>query len=548
MFKFSVISPNATYQLNTSVSPVDEGQSSTITLTTTGVQNGQAIPYTISGVGITTDDISGDPLSGNFIVQNGAATKTLNIAADLTTEGQETLTMSLGNGTNVTLTVNDTSLTPSAGDVYWDNVSLMVHADGTDNGTTFADVKGHTVTAAGDAKTSTSQAKFGTSSMSVTRNGNGYLNISNGGDILAFGTSDFTVEFWMYRSANPVAAEWWMQHNTSGGMLIGFENTTQWGMAQSGSGWVVRTTTALPLNQWNHIAFARSGGQTRIYLNGVQQASAADTRNYVDTTLLNIVSSTGATGVNGYLDEIRVTKGAARYTSNFTAPIAASTDTKNENVDPFWNNVSLLMHMDGANNGTTFTDVKNHTFTAFGNAITSTAQQKFGTASAYFDGVGDYISTPTSTDFDMSGDFTIEAWVRFSELTGNHVIVDRWASGNAGSWQLYWRSTGSSLAFYVGGAVVLQDPSNSTIGTNQWYHVAICRTGTTVRMFVNGVQRAINTNFTTNLTNTLPLMLGCQGSTTTNFLKGYVDDVRITKSPRYIGAFTPPTRSFAETA
>ena len=111
MFRLSVIATNATYQLSSSTVSVDEGNQVTITLNTTGVQNGQALPYTISGTGITTDDFVALPsLSGNFTVQNNNAIAILTTAADDTTEGPETFNVALENGHSVAVDVNDTSI------------------------------------------------------------------------------------------------------------------------------------------------------------------------------------------------------------------------------------------------------------------------------------------------------------------------------------------------------------------------------------------------------------------------------------------------------
>ena len=78
--------------------------------------------------------------------------------------------------------------------------------------------------------------------------------------------------------------------------------------------------------------------------------------------------------------------------------------------DPHYANVSLLLHGDGADNGTVFTDNSHSpkTVTAYGNAKTSTAQSKFGGSSIFFDGNGDYLVSPSNSAFQFgTGDFTI---------------------------------------------------------------------------------------------------------------------------------------------
>lgn len=93
---------------------VGEGTSVTFTLTTVGISNGTSVPYTVTGV--TSDDIDGVSLTGNFIVISSTSDVTFNITADLTTEGPETLTLTLDGYPSVTasVTITDDSITPSS--------------------------------------------------------------------------------------------------------------------------------------------------------------------------------------------------------------------------------------------------------------------------------------------------------------------------------------------------------------------------------------------------------------------------------------------------
>jgi len=105
-----------TYALSRSSATVDEGGTVTITLTTTNVANGTAVPYTITGTGITAGDLGLGSLTGSFTVNANTASLVLNIAADATTEGPETFTLTLNSitpTTSVSVTINDTSPAPS---------------------------------------------------------------------------------------------------------------------------------------------------------------------------------------------------------------------------------------------------------------------------------------------------------------------------------------------------------------------------------------------------------------------------------------------------
>jgi hypothetical protein len=101
-----------TYTLSRSAATVNEGQSFTITLTTTNVANGTTVPYTITG--ISSADIGNTPLTGVFTVQNGTASRIFNVTADQLTEGTETFVLTLtGTNNSVSVTINDTSLSPA---------------------------------------------------------------------------------------------------------------------------------------------------------------------------------------------------------------------------------------------------------------------------------------------------------------------------------------------------------------------------------------------------------------------------------------------------
>jgi hypothetical protein len=79
----------------------------------------------------------------------------------------------------------------------------------------------------------------------------------------------------------------------------------------------------------------------------------------------------------------------------------------NMSYDPYWDCVTLLMHMDGSNSGTSFPDEKGHSVSRFGNVYTMTGTKKFGTASAQFNSNTDYLGKPvTVTESVPSGHIT----------------------------------------------------------------------------------------------------------------------------------------------
>lgn len=203
--------------------------------------------------------------------------------------------------------------------------------------------------------------------------------------------------------------------------------------------------------------------------------------------------------------------------------------------DLHFSSVVLAMHMDGANGSTTFTDLKGRVLTRYGNAQISTAQSKFGGSSLYLDGNGDYLVVPASTDFLFTGDFTIEAWVYptagSDSIIGMNGSVIALKFGGDNKFRLY--ANGWSIG------------SASADALNTWHHVAVSRSGSTVRMYVNGVQVATTTDSGNIGSSSSPLRIG----TDTEFVMfaGYIDDLRVTKGvARYTAGFTPPTEPFPD--
>ncbi len=212
--------------------------------------------------------------------------------------------------------------------------------------------------------------------------------------------------------------------------------------------------------------------------------------------------------------------------------------------------VKLLLHMDGTDASTTFTDSETtpKTVTAVGNAQIDTAQYKFGTASGLFDGTGDYLTVPDSDDWYFgTGDFTIDTWVRFatnsvdSGICGQRVNIDN-------TWE-FWRATDpwNLLVFSVrsGGFDTGQYTVSFVPIINTWYHLELVRTGTNVYIFINGISQtltvgqAIGINVVPNLAAVLEV--GAVGNHS-GVMQGYLDEFRITKGvARHTSNFTPPT-------
>jgi hypothetical protein len=198
--------------------------------------------------------------------------------------------------------------------------------------------------------------------------------------------------------------------------------------------------------------------------------------------------------------------------------------------------VSLLLHMDGSNGSTTFTDSSSNAFavTANGNAQISTAQSKFGGASGLFDGTGDFLSF-SEIAIGSSQDVTLECWIYLNSVSD----VGIFGTSFSGNWQLLSVMSGKLSAYWNGPEP--QEPTAS-ITTSTWYHVAITRASGTLRLFVDGVLRDSKSGSTSNTSASQVGVNIYRGA-----LNGYVDDARITIGvARYTANFTPPTAAFPD--
>jgi hypothetical protein len=187
-------------------------------------------------------------------------------------------------------------------------------------------------------------------------------------------------------------------------------------------------------------------------------------------------------------------------------------------------NTVLLMHMDGTDNGTTFADQTGKTITRNGDTKTVTATKKFGTASAYFDGSGDYLLIPTSSDLTWNGDFTVDLWVNFSNLS-NPMVLFADANDCTGFLRLMYNGN-----WDIAETSTSQSTPDATITTNTWYHMAIVRTAGNIKLFKNGTQ--INTNWnrtTTYQPDSGGIRIGSQWGTGGLYMNGYIDEFRISK-------------------
>lgn len=209
-----------------------------------------------------------------------------------------------------------------ANDPYWNSVVLAMHMD--DAGLT--DLKGHAVTLAGNTARSAIQSKFG--GYSAEFDGEGDLASVASSSDFAFGTGDFTIEFFVRQAVAGTAFLLDCRPNSSsnGAYITLYVDAS--GVYLYVSSAVRITGPAVSAGAWHHIALSRSSGSTRLFVDGTQAgATYADATSYISSPVNIGASGNLASVLNGYIDDLRITKGVARYTANFTPPTEAFPDT-----------------------------------------------------------------------------------------------------------------------------------------------------------------------------------------------------------------------------
>jgi len=209
-----------------------------------------------------------------------------------------------------------------------------------------------------------------------------------------------------------------------------------------------------------------------------------------------------------------------------------------------------LLHFDGSNNSTTFTDESGKTWTPAGNAKLVTSAYKFAPSSGYFDGVGDYISTPNHADFDLdSVDFTIDFWLKCTELSAGELQE---VVGKLNSWFIFLSYDGSGKAyvgmvFPTGGSEYLTDIGSIDVDT--WTHIAVSVDVSAMELyaFIDGyLVGDMYYEFTDN-TETLNIGRGVNtfiDDSLVNY-EGYIDEFRLSKGVcRWTADFTPPAKPY----
>jgi len=534
-----------------------------------------------------------------------------------------------------------------------ENTVLLIHSDTTEGSTDFTDDSdsAHDIIRYGDVDSpshSTATSTFGATSMYFDGTGD-YLKLDPSED-WDFGTGDFTIDFWAMRTAdvsdvfglisnfeyqNPVNNRAWTILINSSEKIVSY---VSYDGTDPGSVNLV-DPDPLSINTWHHIAFVYDSTNNKLllFVNGMKKVETSYSQGVYDNTQGVVIGrmqpNSEGRYFQGYLDEIRISKGIARWTSDFTPPISeylapapiatniiatgtlklgetlvgsytynnilseatsiyqwykgpeigpfqpidnasstsltltnneyqkyiyfevtpvnaestAGTATSSPVVGPVIgtapvvgdSDTKLLIHSDTTEGSTYFIDSSASGYTVNSSGETyhesTGAKSGFGNTSIYFDGTVDYLSVADNDDWDIIlDDFTIDFWIKTSATRGETVLARDAISPNItdGHWwlDLNHGSAGKINFHQYPDTVIGLYPallSTTNVNDNIWHHVAVARNGTSIKLFIDGIEEASSTYTQDNTVLSTDLSIG-RWDLLSNFT-GYLDEIRISK-------------------
>lgn len=196
----------------------------------------------------------------------------------------------------------------------------------------------------------------------------------------------------------------------------------------------------------------------------------------------------------------------------------------------------ILLHGDGADNGTTITDISGKIWTRGGAPVTKTGVKKFGTASLYFPGSAN-INSPDHNDFYLgTGDWTLDFWIYFPTSVPNALQMIFVQGRTGGYVPFYFSWDGANNRFTLNGSTngsswdMAEQRLPATLSPNTWYHVAFVRSGNNLYGFLNGVLGLTNNSFTYNMANGDGIVrIGSNDAASNYFLTAYLDEFHFVK-------------------
>ena len=458
-----------------------------------------------------------------------------------------------------------TPSTTNSGDVYYNEDTLLLHADGvtgSNNTGTFVDASTNTfvITRTGTPAQG-SVNPFGTNWSAYFDGGSTSTVYASTvtTSLFAFGSNNFTIEAWI-NSANTVSnypliiGNYVTTFTTNGwGLYYNRIDTGNFYFSANNGGMTLASGSAYVIPGWNHVAVVRNGATVSLFVNGTQTA----TYNYAATSLdggaaarLYIGDAGGndaTTRFNGYISNLRVVNGSAVYTGTFTPSVVPlSTVTNTVLLTLASNYVRDLSTLNFATTASSGVSIQR--FNPFGNTQTYSISSATIQGSTYFDGSTGYLTLGGQSQFAFgTNPFTIELWVYITVYSATSGVI--WDSRTLGSGApagylgINFSPSGNLRMFNAGTLLIT---SSSTVPLNSWAHISISRdSGNNNRMFINGQQvgSTVDSTSWSNGTNRPTIGTDGNGPLSAGYIfNGYMSNLRVVNGTAvYTGTFTVST-------
>ena len=479
----------------------------------------------------------------------------------------------------------------ASGDANWSDVTLLL--DGDNNLT--------------DRSGNTSMAWSGSASYSSSGKHSSALNIGSTGTFVQgptgantnsfqFGTDPFTIETWIYLNATPAGDDFifcprgsYLDTSSFVWFVSASGSNAQLKMYSYGSFWYTASSTFAP-QTWTHVAVTRDTNKHfKFYINGqlIDTVTSQTSRvmGHTSTAPLRIGNGElGNQGLNGLLDDFRVTKGVARdIAADWTAGVynsplpqgaavaAATRPTRRwggmtgrslvastaASGDANWSGVELLLDFEGQSvtdhsGNATNLSVGNGSNTSGGTAVFGSGTNAKGSYSFNSSGTGTANPYIALTDPALgTGEFTMECWLKVSSASSYANLMTNEQQGTNPGYGFSWQLKGTSGGMLLWNQWALKITGTTNVVDGNWHHVALTRNSSNeVTLWVDGQKDHTNTvtdsgSYSITNSGTNPFLIGHNLFHANRHVAGYIDDVRITKGVcRYndtANGFTPPS-------
>ena len=519
------------------------GATTTITLTGTDSDNAVA--------GLTFSVDSDGSFGGLGTISQDSSVFTITpLSEDSATTTSSTLTFKASDGISFGSGTSILSLTFKVANSKFTQLLLQADTAGTDNQVD-ASSNAQTITEVGNV-TSTSWTPYhpGGYSNYMTASGNGYVEWASPP---TFSATAWCVETWFKPDGMPSVAVgttghwsifgcWTANTNAKEFLILGGssgELRFYYSFNGSSASYIDSTSGKFSANTWVHLALSFDGTNYTLYADGVNVARVTDSTQIANTnaplSFGKSVDGAGATQtyVNGWYADGRVINGSTLESSN-TFPVPTNRiDTSVANTQAVFHNKPHVRQSLTYGGDATIKRDGPYDYIAYSKA-------EHG-GSVYFDGTGDYLGIPDDNGFELDGDFAIECWFyRNSVVSGTYCSVIGGNGNGSNGWNIYITNSNGAISFFHSSFLLTYTEG---VKNGVWYHVAVTRSGTDLKLFVNGQERASATNSSTfnqndaNAGTRIGYDINANG-----YFNGYVTDARVVKgSSVYTTNFLAPT-------